>query len=587
MKRILTIGLSTMLLVMSILSGCKLESDVTTNNLDNQSESNANMDNENNQGDSDEDMNLVETTPVELMYEVVNYSGPADNIWQGQLVLSTLESRKAGFTLSDDALSDSELMLKLYNDESLEERTVKAGASEEIFDNLEPDTYYTLELYYEEVLSRSFSFKTFAGIEEVELFYVIDTTGPIDGQIGITIFGSRNGQQFLPFSKPIAHLFTLDSVRIVDGTLTVNQVDEYEFDAETLDLICHFNTESGFFSISYISDKSFKALEVDGGGYEICYGIFKEDMLLATGENLLLYLENYDLEGTHVSMMVPYGWYSEVGFESTAFEHLYVNVNKEYHLPSTNMYAFDPSRFNFVEEKFYDTDFTAILDKELDDVYLNHIPMLFEDLCDLWGGSVPGKYTIVIIDDDQYISVGEYSRGQAMSNVDAYGIRGNVVHQYFHVWNGWVNSIPFNSDDGTTTGFWVEGFDEYYVNMYDFQFDEAFAYDCLRAGYEAYNQRLASERREPIIFRQDDTVYNDGKVLAYALNQEIMNQTDGQYTLDDLMKYAWQQWRDAGEAMSYDVMIRYLNDILPEGIDDWWQRYILDQEPLYFEELEG
>ena len=70
------------------------------------------------------------------------------------------------------------------------------------------------------------------------------------------------------------------------------------------------------------------------------------------------------------------------------------------------------------------------------------------------------------------------------------------------------------------------------------------------------------------------------------LENEILSRTDNRKSLDDVVHYLWQRYEQAGEAVTYQKIFDYLETIIPNGIDYWWQAYLVNNEPIYLYEFE-
>ena len=62
--------------------------------------------------------------------------------------------------------------------------------------------------------------------------------------------------------------------------------------------------------------------------------------------------------------------------------------------------------------------------------------------------------------------------------------------------------------------------------------------------------------------------------------------SNGDYSLDDVLKYHLVEWKNYETPYTYDDMITYINSIIDEGIDDWWQLYVVDNADLVIKKYE-
>lgn len=89
--------------------------------------------------------------------------------------------------------------------------------------------------------------------------------------------------------------------------------------------------------------------------------------------------------------------------------------------------------------------------------------------------------------------------------------------------NGWKTGIGWQGKEGEHWGLWSEGFNNYYADI------------------------RGTDKDIPILEYQDNLhdyriIYQKGAVLALALDRFIQEESDGKYSLDDVLKYAWKKW---------------------------------------------
>ena len=142
-----------------------------------------------------------------------------------------------------------------------------------------------------------------------------------------------------------------------------------------------------------------------------------------------------------------------------------------------------------------------------------------------------------------------------------------VAHEHFHLWN--VKRLrpfalgPFDYDkENYTTDLWIaEGFTAYYQNMILRHANLTTADYCLNALAGVINvvenqpgakvQTLAEASFDAWIkaYRPNENSYNTGisyydkgAVVAMLLDLEIINNSNGRHSLDDVMKYMYVNW---------------------------------------------
>ncbi|MCF7797350.1 MAG: PDZ domain-containing protein [Lentisphaeria bacterium] len=185
-----------------------------------------------------------------------------------------------------------------------------------------------------------------------------------------------------------------------------------------------------------------------------------------------------------------------------------------------------------------------------------------------------------------------------------------VAHEFFHTWN--IKRLrpaglgPFNYDEEAyTKNLWlVEGFTSYY--------DE---FLLLRAGfYEPedyfravtghmnnlegrpgrYHQSLTESSWDAWIkyYRSDEhsknstiSYYNKGALVGLLLNLKILETTDGEKSLDDLMRVLYERhYKKADAPYAYTDVIQAINQLTGQDFNDFFTRYVAGTDPLPYAE---
>jgi len=202
----------------------------------------------------------------------------------------------------------------------------------------------------------------------------------------------------------------------------------------------------------------------------------------------------------------------------------------------------------------------------------------------------------MVVNDQRNIYAGEWTTGQGFSTYHKI-LDGLLPHQIYHRWNGWERGIEFpekqsfiSNPGDWVRGFWSEGFNNFYADkvLTELGFMN---HDLLKEFYFRYESIRGTSSDIPILeFRRgiDDfnIVYEKGALLAYLLDQEIRAGSNNKYSLDDVLKFEWDRWSNVGKYSSYEIIIEYIrNDLGVDTIDIWWQKYIINNEPMYEEDF--
>lgn len=184
-----------------------------------------------------------------------------------------------------------------------------------------------------------------------------------------------------------------------------------------------------------------------------------------------------------------------------------------------------------------------------------------------------------------------------------------VAHEYFHLWN--VKRIrpealgPFDyvNENYTDLLWFSEGFTQYYDD-----------YTILRAGYytkEEYLQIIADnitsyensagKEIQPVsessfdawikYYRRNEnsnntqiSYYTKGAFIALLLDMKIMKNSNGKFTLDDVMRELWKLYKSNPEKGFNESTIKSIfEQYTNEDLTSFFKHYIHGTEPLDFE----
>jgi predicted metalloprotease with PDZ domain len=175
-----------------------------------------------------------------------------------------------------------------------------------------------------------------------------------------------------------------------------------------------------------------------------------------------------------------------------------------------------------------------------------------------------------------------------------------VAHEHFHLWN--VKRLrpialgPFDYDkENYTTDLWIaEGFTAYYQNTILRHANLTTAEYCLNALAGDINvienqpgakvQPLAEASFDAWIkaYRPNENSYNStisyydkGAVVAMLLDLEIINNSNGRHSLDDVMKYMYTTYYKLKKRGYTDAEFKQgLEKFAGQNLDDFYRKYI-------------
>ena len=451
------------------------------------------------------------------------------------------------------------------------------------------------------------AFNTFSAFDRgLQLFYWLDLSQPQTHQVAVKVFG---------YYKDIPSLTLDNSGYHTQGGMARGSAFDCVGNPQIFMNLQNNNQEvvfdlngnnEGFFRLSYQSDKS--VIETDNHGVQ---GYFGEDYLIASHEQLLYgpanTLQNYLTQDTrmnnfsaHLYLKLNNGWTCETGWKESILGLYQLPSAFDHCLPeffrAANIYAYKSDQFKSLTNNYGDSQLRIILSDDLDEAYFDDILLINEKLMAIWGSQMPiEKYTLIFPEspsDDQLIYAGEWSTGQGFST--NWGIIGEMlVHQMYHVWNAWAVGIPWDHSNGNHK-FWTEGFNEFFddkiLSSLDFETTTLEDHQWLKGWYNQYVairgtagdlNLLEGEGHLP-----GNLEYFKGAVYAFALDREISDRTNGEFSLDDLLRYMWEQYLLNDTMASYEMMLEFFDDIVPNGMRDWAQAYLGNNESLYLYDFE-
>jgi len=450
------------------------------------------------------------------------------------------------------------------------------------------------------------AFKTFSAFEGgLQLFYWLDLTQPQTHQVTVKVFG---------YYKDIPSLMLDNSGYHTQGGMArgsaFNCVGNPQIfmnlQNDNQEVVFDLNgNDEGYFLFSYDSNKA--AIVTDNHGVQ---GYFGEDYLIASHEQLLygpthaiqnqasIRSDNFD---AYLYLKMNNGWGLKTGWQASDFDlyqfpDIFLHCLWEF-FRAANIYAYKDSEFNSLSVVYGDSTLNIILSKVLDNAYFEDIKSIYEKLMDVWGTEMAlPEYTLVIPESpnsEKLIYAGEWSTGQGFSS--NWGIIDELlVHQMYHVWNAWAVGIPWDDTSDSNPIFWIEGFNEYFddkiLTNLDFATEQNEDHQWLKDWWYPKYVNIRGTEEDLNIIKEEDLPNNlgyfKGAVYAYAMDNEISERTQGEYSLDFLLKYLWEQYLEHDTPVSYQRMLDYLDTIIPDGMRDWFKAYLNNNEPVYLYEFE-
>jgi predicted metalloprotease with PDZ domain len=185
-----------------------------------------------------------------------------------------------------------------------------------------------------------------------------------------------------------------------------------------------------------------------------------------------------------------------------------------------------------------------------------------------------------------------------------------VSHEFFHLWNG-KRIVPkefyqydYDSENYTECLWVIEGWTTFYgdvlvkrcglFNKEDyFKFVEKLINDVLRYQGKLFQSLEESSFDTWIKFYKKDenyqnasiSYYTKGALVALMLNLEIMKSTDAEYSLDDVIRKLYEDYK-ASDSKEYtnEKIKKLCEDISGKDFTDFWNRYIKGTEEIPLDE---
>jgi predicted metalloprotease with PDZ domain len=186
------------------------------------------------------------------------------------------------------------------------------------------------------------------------------------------------------------------------------------------------------------------------------------------------------------------------------------------------------------------------------------------------------------------------------------GFLGLVAHEHFHLWN--VKRLrpvalgPFDYDnENYTTNLWIaEGFTAYYDNLTvrrtelfpaehylsalaaDFNvIDNTPGTKIQPLAYASFDAWIKAYRPDENSINTSISYYNKGSIMGMMMDLEIMNATQGRQSLDDVMRYMYNEYYKVKKRGYTDAEFKAaVEKFAGKKLDDFYSKYINGVEPL-------
>jgi predicted metalloprotease with PDZ domain len=185
---------------------------------------------------------------------------------------------------------------------------------------------------------------------------------------------------------------------------------------------------------------------------------------------------------------------------------------------------------------------------------------------------------------------------------------GTASHEFFHLWNVKrirpVEMWPYDySRENETPLLWVsEGFTNYYGSIATYRAGVRTREQFVRSVQDAINGVENNEARQfippasssvstwvgydtPVAF--GISYYTQGQNLAALLDLSILNDTNGEAGLDDVMRALYRDFYQKGKGFATDDMIGIINRLTKRDYRDFYRKYVFGVEVPTYDEILG
>lgn len=382
------------------------------------------------------------------------------------------------------------------------------------------------------------------------------------------------------------------------------------------------DTNGAALPVQHPSSRQWVVSTSDKSPYKVSYrvlgddpglGFFGTSVLQKTafvnGPSAFMYVDGRLVEPTHLKINVPQGWKTataadadgEGGYKAGGYDEL-IDHPIQMGLFETRKFEVGgiPYEVVFVSK---DQRYNCDLDFEAEQLRIVSAPALR-----LFGGAQFKRYVYFL-----HLSVGDFSGGLehrasnviATYNSNKLGLDDLAAHEYFHAWN--VKQIrpkilgPFDyTDKQRTANLWFsEGVTDYYAQITTYRSglqDKAWLYrqlggnvSELQRSRDRLKYTLADCSRqtwEHSGFATGDlSYYTKGLLCGWILDAAIRDATDGEKSLDDVMRTMYQRYRLPKPGFEENGVLTTVNEVAGKDLTALYNRLINSTEELPYEEL--
>jgi predicted metalloprotease with PDZ domain len=332
------------------------------------------------------------------------------------------------------------------------------------------------------------------------------------------------------------------------------------------------------------------------------------------GPNLFMYVVGLADLPTSARFQLPEGWRLDGGIAPSPDDPYLVHARSYHELIDTPMLI---GEFTAITFEILDTPHViAILGPNNADLerLRDDFSTIVETCAEMFGGLPYDRYAFIYM---TVVGGGgiEHANGTTIGLGDldlqsesAYrAVLGVTSHEFFHAWN--VKRIqppafrPYDyEEENYTDALWFyEGITSYYgdrillraglIDELPSPVDLVSRYRSI-PGHAVQSAADASFNAWIHYYRSDESTNNyrtdyyfKGNVIGNLLTLEIATRTDGQKSIDDVMRLMWEKTRDEGASFDSDDIRAVCEEVAGGSFREFFERYVFGTDDIPFEDF--
>ena len=342
------------------------------------------------------------------------------------------------------------------------------------------------------------------------------------------------------------------------------------------------------------------------------------DFAFFTGIELFLQVEGHRKEPSAVHFHIPSGWKIISALKETNDPMTFTAADYDTLVDApTELGNFDVTRFDVEGKPHYFVatpagSFNAVKSQQFTEM----VAKIVKVDSAIFGGLPYDKYVMFY-----FFASPESNAGGALEHLNSFvafvrqpsevtpkGLIGTAAHEYFHLWN--VKRIrpaemwPYDySRENETPLLWVsEGFTSYYSVVAQYRAGLMTPENFLERAAEVAASIENDEARSyispaeasvstwagydtPVAF--GISYYTQGENLGALLDLSILKDTNGQRSLDDVMRSLFSSFYKRGRGFTTEDMIGIINRLTQKDYHDFYRKYIFGTEAPNYDQIFG